>query len=137
MKKTIFVLVLSLSALLSSCQETQNEPQKPEKEVFGPVPGELQVLNACGKSGAAGKMREYLIDRGFDVVELGNAPNWNYPETLIALRNPYWKGAEKLAQVLNTENVIPLENPVRMVDATIFVGKDFEDLIYGNNSSGR
>ena len=69
-------------------------------------------------------MRNLLMKNGFDVVEVGNSPSWNYDETVIALRNPHWPGKGPLAATLQTDNVIPLENPLKMVDATIYIGKD-------------
>ncbi|MBS7391554.1 MULTISPECIES: LytR C-terminal domain-containing protein [Hallerella] len=93
------------------------------------TPGDIQVLNSSGIPGAASKMRDYLRTQGFDVVEMSNDNLWNYEETIIALRNPHWAGAEALAKTLHTENVIPLENKHKLVDATVYVGKDFEKLI--------
>lgn len=108
---------------LFSCKEA---PQ--EVEVWTPVTGEIQVLNSCGIPKVAGKVRDLLIKRGFDVVEIGNDSWWNFEETIIAVRNPHWKGAEALAKTLQTTNVILLENPQRMVDATVFLGKDIQGL---------
>ncbi len=93
-----------------------------------PVSGEIQVLNSCGISGAAAKVRDYLREKGFDVVEVGDDRLWNYEETVIALRNPHWAGAEPLARALQTENIIPLRNKRKLVDATVFIGKDFHKL---------
>lgn len=100
-----------------------------QKKVIEPVPGEIQVLNACGIPRAAEKMREFLVSRGFDVVEVGNAPDWNFRETIISLRNRYWQAAPRLAKELTTTNLILLENPIKMVDATVYVGRDFEEKI--------
>ena len=91
--------------------------------------GEIQVLNACGKSKAALQMRNFLMEKGYDVIEMGDGPNWSFNKTIIALRNPYWMGGTSLSQVLNTKNLILLHNPATMVDATVYVGKDFEELI--------
>lgn len=89
-----------------------------------PIAGEIQILNSSGLPKVAGRLRELLMRKGFDVIEVGNGSTWNYDETIIALRNPHWPGKDALARVLQTENVIPLENPLRMVDATIYIGKD-------------
>jgi len=88
------------------------------------IPGEVQLLNACGLPKVAGQVRDLLMKNGFDVVEVGNSPSWNYEETVIALRNPHWPGKAPLAKTLQSDNVIPLENPLKMVDATIYIGKD-------------
>lgn len=109
---------------LSACQEEAQVQLE-----WRDVPGEIQVLNSCGVNGAAGQARDYLRKKGFDVVEVGNDSWWNYEETVIALRNPHWPGKDALAKALNTQNVIPLENKLKLVDATVFIGKDFHKLI--------
>lgn len=93
------------------------------------TPGDIQVLNASGIPGAASKMRDYLRSRGFDVLEMSNEKLWNYEETIVALRNPHWAGAEALAKALHTENIIPLRNKRVLFDATVYIGKDFEKII--------
>lgn len=45
------------------------------------------------------------------------------------MRNPHWAGAEALAKALRTTNVIPLENKEKLVDATVYIGKDFNKII--------
>ncbi|NLB64753.1 MAG: LytR C-terminal domain-containing protein [Fibrobacter sp.] len=100
-----------------------------EQENSFPTPGEIQILNSCGIPKVAGQLRTLLIAQGFDVVEVGNDNYWNYEETLVALRNPHWPGAKKLAKILKTDNIIPLENPLKMVDATIYVGKDIHKVL--------
>lgn len=94
-----------------------------------PTPGDVQLLNSCGMPGAAAKMRDYLRKHGFDVIEVSDDKLWNYEETVIALRNPHWAGAEALAKALRTTNVIPLENKEKLVDATVYIGKDFNKII--------
>ena len=118
------LLTLPILFFLYACQEeAQIQPE------WRDVPGEIQVLNSCGVNGAAGLARDYLRKKGFDVVEVGNDSWWNYEETVIALRNPHWPGKDALAKALNTQNVIPLENKLKLVDATVFIGKDFHKLI--------
>ncbi|MGL1933594.1 MAG: LytR C-terminal domain-containing protein [Fibrobacterales bacterium] len=118
----IRVLTIVSIFMLLACKE------KPKK-VIVPVPGEIQVLNACGMAGAADKMRAYLMENGYDVVETGNASYWNYKETIIAIRNKYWIGKEAIGIALKTENIVLMENSAKLIDATVFVGKDFEELI--------
>ncbi|MCK9181568.1 MAG: LytR C-terminal domain-containing protein [Fibrobacteraceae bacterium] len=122
--KFINILFL-LVGLFISCEEKE----KPEVAEVRQTPGDIQILNSCGIPGAAAKMRDYLRSQGFDVVELNDDRLWNYEETIIALRNPHWAGAEALAKALHTTNVIPLKNKRKMVDATVYIGKDFEQLI--------
>jgi hypothetical protein len=121
--KPTIIPLLFLAGMLISCQD---EPEVVQE--IRETPGDIQVLNSSGIPGAASKMRDYLRAQGFDVVEMSNDNLWNYEETIIALRNPHWAGAEALAKALHTQNVIPLENKRKLVDATVYVGKDFEKL---------
>lgn len=102
-----------------SCTEEAPPPAQ-----IHPIPGEIQLLNSSGIPKIAVRVRELLMKKGFDVIEVGNGNAWNYEETVIALRNPHWPGKDALAAALQTKNVIPLENPLKMVDATIYIGKD-------------
>jgi hypothetical protein len=43
----------------------------------------VEVLNGCGIEGAAGKITERLEANGYNVVAVGNAPNFDYKETVI------------------------------------------------------
>jgi hypothetical protein len=112
---------LSLS-LFSGCKEEK-------AAVFVPNTGQIQILNGCGKPGAAEQFRNYLTDQGFDIIEFGNAGGWNYAHTIVVARTANEPVARDLAKVLNTDNLIHLFDPLAMVDATVFIGKDYEELI--------
>jgi hypothetical protein len=120
-----------LSALLlSSCKEEPAQAAQNTPQSWGLAPGSVQVLNSCGVSGAAGIMRDYLHKRGFNVIDVRNDPEWaNYPETVVALRDPEWPGRAQLARALHTQNFIPLQNKNEVVQATIFVGRDFQRIM--------
>jgi hypothetical protein len=109
--------------LLVGCKE------EAKPEVFIPNTGQIQILNGCGKPGAAEAFRNYLTDRGFDIIEFGNAGSWNYAHTLVVARTANEPVARDLARVLNTDNLVHLFDPMALVDATVFIGKDYEELI--------
>lgn len=119
------VLIVSLALFpLGACkQEKQSRPS------FTPNTGQIQVLNGCGASGAAEVFRDYLIEQGFDIIEFGNAQGWNYPKTLIIARAGEDKVARSLAHVLNTDRLLHLKDPDALVEATVIVGKDHEELV--------
>lgn len=106
-----------------ACKEPKQEQH------FVPNTGQIQILNGSGKSGAAEVFRDFLTDQGFDVIEFGNASNWNYSQTLVVARSEKKQIAKDLAKVMNTENLITLLDSTAMVEATVFVGKDYEELI--------
>jgi hypothetical protein len=115
-----FILIILSICVLLSCRKTEEK-----EEEFKPNTGQIQILNACGVSGAAETMRDYLTNKGFDIVEFGNARYWNFSETIVVARTENTIIARDLAKLLNTENFIQLIDSSRMVDATVYVGKDY------------
>ena len=117
-----------LSAILFffGCKE---EKVVEEKQPVRHYKGDIEVLNSCGMQGAAAKMRAYLRENGFDVVSYRNDRLQNYDETILVLRNPEWEGAKALAKALKTENVMTIMSKRAVVDASIYIGKDFEQII--------
>ena len=116
------LLPLLLAGMLAGCKEEKTE-------AFVPNTGQIQILNGCGKPGAAEQFRNYLTDQGFDIIEFGNAGSWNYAHTLVVARTANEPVARDLAKVLNTDNLVHLFDPLALVDATVFIGKDYEELI--------
>jgi len=117
------IAILIPAFLLAACQK------KEVPVVFKPNTGQIQILNGCGKGGAAEQFRDFLTEQGFDIIEFGNAPSWNYSRTLVVARTANEPVARDLAKVLQTENLIHLFDPLAMVDATVFIGRDYEELI--------
>ena len=97
-------------------------------EPFLPNTGQIQVLNGCGKPGAAEAFRDYLTGLGFDVIEFGNARNWNYARTMVIARSESDGIAADLAKVLGAPRPLHLRHDASLVEATVIVGKDFEEL---------
>jgi hypothetical protein len=114
---------ISLS-IFQACQK-QEAPPPP----FVPNTGQIQVLNGCGIAGAAEVFRDFLIDEGFDIIEFGNAPAWNYPKTMVIARTGDDKVARSLAQVMGTSRLLHLKDADALVEATVIVGKDYEELV--------
>ena len=120
------VAVVATSLCLCGCKE---EKVVEEKQPVRHYKGDIEVLNSCGMQGAAAKMRAYLRENGFDVVSYRNDRLQNYDETILVLRNPDWEGAKALAKALKTENVMTIYSKRAVVDASIYIGKDFLQII--------
>lgn len=90
----------------------------------------IRILNGCGVSGVAYKLREYLLTQGFDVSETTNAEHFNYAKTIIYLHNNDVAAAERISKKLNMPNNPILDNrtPDYPCDATIVIGKDYLQL---------
>ncbi|MCQ2060914.1 MAG: LytR C-terminal domain-containing protein [Fibrobacter sp.] len=123
MNHKIFTCAILL-LLLAGCKEEKVIVQ--EKRSYK---GDVEVLNSCGMQGAAAKMKNFLRENGFDVVSSRNDRLQNYDETVIVLRNPEWEGAKALAQTLKTDNVLVVHSNRAMVDAAVYIGKDYLKII--------
>lgn len=118
-----------LALLLAACGEEASERQAPEAKARTTYAGDVEVVNSCGLPNAAASMREYLRKSGFDVVSMRNDLFQNHDETIVAIRTPDWEGATALANSLHTGNLLYIKNSRAYVDATVFIGKDFAELI--------
>ena len=112
--------------LFTGCEE---EKQAPVVREVRRIKGEVEVLNSCSIKGAAVKMRSFLRNNGFDVVHIDNERLQNYDETIVVLRNPEWEGAQALAKTLQTKNVLTVVSKRSYVDAAVYIGKDFKQII--------
>ncbi|MBO6076748.1 MAG: LytR C-terminal domain-containing protein [Fibrobacter sp.] len=122
-----FAIMAVLAAfLLTGCEEEKKPQVVKVKRTYK---GDVEVLNSCGMQGAAAKMRSYLRDNGFDIVSSRNDRLQNYDETVLVLRNPEWEGAKALAQALKTDNVLIVHSDRAVVDAAVYIGKDFNQII--------
>ena len=123
-------LLLALFALAALATLALNGCKRETKaETFKPNTGQIQVLNGSGRPGQADVFRDYLIERGFDVIESGNARDWNYEHTLVLARTPSDTIARDLAKVLGTDRVVHLQHPASLVEATVIIGKDYKELM--------
>ncbi len=122
MKKNTLVILFFSLLVLFSCE------QKKEMKVFKNA-SQIKVLNGCGVSKIAQKMTDYLMSKGFDVVEKGNAEHWHYKKTVVVATDINTEVAEQLSKYLNNADWIPLEDSSQLVDAVVIVGHDFFQLL--------
>jgi len=116
-------LCLASFAGLTACE-------KSKPQAFKPNTGQIQVLNGSGKSGMADVFRNFLADYGFDIIEFGNAREWNYERTVVISRSAASDQiARDLAKVLGTDRVIHLQHSASLVEATVIIGKDYKELM--------
>lgn len=92
---------------------------------------QVEVLNGCGESGISQQARKYLRTQGFDVVNVDNAENFDFPETVVldrAGRQSVSEAARAVALALGATHVILQRNDDRMVEVTAIIGRDFDQL---------
>jgi len=101
----------------------QEPPSPVEQKVI-----RVEVLNGCGVAGLAGEMTDYLRLKGFDVVNVGNAENFNFPETLVVDRVGDMPSAWQVARAVGIDNVIQQKDEDLLLDVTLILGKDYQQL---------
>jgi hypothetical protein len=107
----------------------------------------VQVLNGCGKKGAAAKAADYLRraevpSMELDIVDEDNFESYDVSETMIISREEgALEYAHRLAAAVGAraENVVyqALEDNYLSVDLTVIIGKDFDTTIQKPGSTSR
>jgi hypothetical protein len=92
---------------------------------------QIDVQNGCGVPGIADKFTDYLHAKGFDVVEKGNFSSSDIKTTMIIDRAGNMKNAKRVADALGISEkyVIQQMNNNYFLDATVVIGKDYEELL--------
>lgn len=126
--KMRLIICLIFFLVFAGCEEEKAQPQKVQ-EIKRTYKGDVELLNSCGMPGAAAKMKVYLRDNGFDVVSTRNDIVQNYEQTVLVLRNPEWEGAQALAKALKTDNVMTVISKRALVDASVYIGKDLNQIV--------
>lgn len=111
------------------------QPKKEEiKELLGKIwekepPSQKQVrvivLNGSGVPGVAGKVGKRLSEKGYKVVDIKNADNFNYKKTRIEVYKKVERAAQKIKKLLKVGEIISRNVPQDVTDITIVVGKDY------------
>lgn len=112
-----------------------NEKQTDEliEAIFGIPQGEndmikVEVLNGSGISGLAVKAGNILKDKGFDVIDTGNADSTQYSETIVYDRKGQGDIAIKVAEALDIKGYkVDLDEKAK-ADVTVILGKDKSNL---------
>jgi aspartokinase len=89
---------------------------------------QVEVLNGCGEDGSAQTFTKYLRSKGFDVVSIGNADNFEYQETKIICRTTKKNYAKQVANALGIKKISIEPDSTRFVDVSVIVGKDYSKI---------
>ena len=84
----------------------------------------VQILNATPTRGLARRATVFLRDRGFDVVEVGTAPEPR-DSTLVIDRSGNAPLAQLVARALGGARVESRVDSSRYLDVTVLVGRDW------------
>lgn len=124
------VLVL-VYALVTQSVGTDTSPTREEN------PGDLvseviqvEVRNGAGVDYLASETTQYLRDRGFDVVEVGDHTSYDQSQTVVVDRVGDRETAQRVAAALGIpEDRVEQEvRPDLYLDASVIIGHDYESL---------
>ena len=92
---------------------------------------QIKILNGCGDKGVADLYKNFLRNKGYDVIDYGNAKNFNHINTKLKIHN---KNHENfIFEVVEILSISPdkLEyNYSKNIfyDLTLIIGKDYKNL---------
>ncbi len=119
----ILVIVIAFSFFSGSSSESEvlvnNKPHTIQ----------LDVLNATGEAKLAQRLTEFLRQRGFDVVEIGNYAG-DLSTTLVIDRTGNRDAAVRVARSIGLpeERVIQKIDRTLYLDVSVYIGDDFQTL---------
>lgn len=123
----ILFLVLILAGFIYSAVRQWTQAPKAPMPVE-PKVVRVEVLNGCGEAGLAKKVTDFLRIKGFDVVNMGNAESFEFPETIVVDRVGDMTSAWKLARAVGVNNVIQQKDADLLLEVTLILGKDYGKL---------
>jgi hypothetical protein len=91
----------------------------------------VEVRNGSGIPGAAADVTEYLRQAGFDVVDFGNAEEFDQPQTVVIDRVGVPGPAREVAAVLRGVPIRSGVDTTLYLDVTVLVGRDAPALLDG------
>lgn len=91
---------------------------------------QVGVRNGCGQPGLAAEMRSYLVQRDFDVVEVGNHSSFDLDSSLVIDRVGDLAAARRVAAALGIprRRVRQDLRPEYYLDASVLIGSDYRTL---------
>ena len=123
----LFLIYNIITGLLPLNSEIQNisQPYSLKEKI------QVEVLNGCGVSGMADKLTEYLREKSFDVVNIGNYRSFEVEHSIIIDRTGKLFNAQIISDSigLKSSNIIQQINREYLLDVTIILGKDYSQLI--------
>ncbi len=125
----VLVILFLISAILwKNSLDSSIDPSVVEGGKLRAV--QLDVLNGAGEPKLAQQFTDYLRERGFDVVEIGNYKSQDVNQTIVVDRTGNLKAAKQVAAVLGVPENRVLQKIDRSLylDVSVIIGKDYRHL---------
>ena len=127
---SIIVIIIAVYSLKNSFRNKADKADiKTELSYSDYIRAEIEVLNGCGETGVANLFTKFLRSEGYDVIEIKNADNFKYKETIILFHNKeIQEKAKVLSKILdiNQDNIKFNKNSVW--DLSLIIGSDYKNL---------
>lgn len=95
----------------------------------------VEVKNGSGIPGAAERTTDFLRERGFDVVDFGNAERFGHERTLVIDRSRAPSRAREVAAALQGVPIRTDPDSTLFLDVTVVVGADLDAVLSGRSRS--
>ncbi len=124
------VMVL-LYALVTRSVGTRTDPVRAGNpgQLVGKII-QVEVRNGCGVDHLAAQTTEFLRDRGFDVVEVGDHTSFDQQQSVVIDRVGDLESARRIAAALDIpeDRVIQDIRTDYYLDASVIIGHDYKTL---------
>ncbi len=91
---------------------------------------QINVLNGTGENRVAARFRDFLKEKGFDVVDMGNFKSSDIEKSYIIDKAGEMVKAKRIADALGISyrDIVQEINKSQFIDASVVIGKDFNQL---------
>ena len=127
------LVVVLLYGLVTRTVAPRTTPTRDAAVTLGAEPGadpiQVEIRNAVGVDGLGREATTFLRRRGFDVIEVGNAPHRE--ETAVVVRAGTEAYAQRVAAALGiSSDHVELGGPLADYDpdVAVYIGADYSDL---------
>lgn len=130
----LIIIVLSVIIVYLSyslyCKFTVKNIKEAEIKKSSTGTVQVEVLNGCGLSGTADKVTDYLRQRHFDVVQIGNYISYDVEKSIVIDRTGNMANAYRVADSLGVSRkyVVQQMSSKYFLDVSFVIGKDFNSL---------
>lgn len=106
--------------------ESQTPATAPEAAPL-PKPIRIEILNGCGVTQVAARLRNKARALGLDVIHEGNAASFDYLHTMAIDLSGDMEQARQVAAVLGIPHLIQQkkEDQFHLADVSIIIGRDY------------
>lgn len=88
----------------------------------------LEIRNGCGEAGLAARVKSRLLDLGVDVVQTGNADDFDYPRSILIDLKGDVPGTRQLGADLGLETIIRQQEAGTIADYALVLGHDYQEI---------